>query len=114
VHLKLLGAFHKLHEEIAGSNGLFGYADFVQDMRKDKASIDWQKKTRETRWEVYVVRAVARFTAWWRVLPRTGYGAPLDVLSGYNRADRVGSAQMDRGLDGRFNHSVDSMPPLGV
>ena len=115
-HLKLLGSFHKLYVQISSSNGLFGYSDDLADEKgnNEETPIDWQSKRREKRWEVYVTRAVARFTSWWLSLPKTGYGAPVNVLSMNNGRERVAAAGMEGRLDGGLVINVDTMPPLGA
>jgi len=109
IHLKLLACFHKLQEQISGRDNLFGYPDVVvtdEETKKRQAGI------REKRWEVYVVRAVERFTRWWKILYNSKLGKFEEKITGHNAVKRA--QEFDKALDSGTVFAIDAMPPLGM
>jgi len=109
IHLKLLACFHKLNVEVSGRDNLFGYPDVVvtnEETKKHQAGI------REKRWEVYVVRAVERFTRWWEILYNSKLGKFEEEITSHNAVKRA--QEFDKALDSGTLFSIDAMPPLGM
>lgn len=73
-HLKLLECFYRLKQKIATSEGLFGIsmdiANQLNEIEKDvipeieDKSNELQALLAEKRWQVYLARAVYRFSVW--------------------------------------------------
>ncbi|KAL8790019.1 MAG: hypothetical protein Q9195_006568 [Heterodermia aff. obscurata] len=111
VHLKLLTAFHRLREDIATTDGLFGIHDdmavSISRAEEGKKHADRLRMLREKRWVVYVVKAVQRFERYW---------AQLDAKSMLKQSDiklvRVYGPVQKK--PNKFRWSVDTLPPLDV
>lgn len=109
IHLKLLACFYKLRMQISGRDNLFGYPDVVvtnEETKKFQASI------REKRWEVYVVRAVERFTRWWQTLYNSRLGRFEEEITGHNAVRKA--QEFEKALDSGTVFTIDAMPPLGM
>ena len=88
---------------------MFGYPDIVatnEETKKLQASI------REKRWEVYVVRAVERFTRWWQTLYNSRFGRFEEEITGHNAVRKA--QEFDKALDSGTVFTIDAMPPLGM
>ncbi|KAL8885874.1 MAG: hypothetical protein Q9215_006326 [Flavoplaca cf. flavocitrina] len=86
-HLKLLEAFHRLRENIATTNGLYGIHDhFVKDVYPDEGS-DKERaqlllQLREKRWAIYVTNAERRYAVWFESLPARSHSMPSQLTLG--------------------------------
>ncbi|KAA8895751.1 hypothetical protein FN846DRAFT_968100 [Sphaerosporella brunnea] len=119
-HVKLLALFDKLRFDISTTAGLFGHDPPPEPTQDD---ID---RVQEKRWQVYVTRAVERFTIWWeKAIPRTLNGFVVQELNATNYEPRFRamlSAQKkmleehgDFPLPGmNLTIGVDTLPPLDV
>ncbi|KAI5853316.1 hypothetical protein BZA05DRAFT_352302 [Tricharina praecox] len=113
-HYRLLAAFEKLRLAISNTPGLFGLGSPPGIGQHDINRIA------EKRWQVYVTRAVERFTVWWqKVLPRTFGGMPMDELSKDNLMERLAmwrSSPNDKPKTkaARVDFGVQGLPPLDV
>jgi hypothetical protein len=118
LHLKVLQTFDKLRREICNTEGLFGY---FSSAGMSQMEID---RVQEKRWQVYLTRAVKRFTVWWETMvPATIDGVGVDELRMSNIRERL----LDRfhpmqtvyrgvveDVPGRQMSFRDALPPLGV
>lgn len=105
-HLKLLEAFHQLHEDIAATDGLFGITDGSEGSPTGNAKIDYLAKVREKRWAVYVARAADRFQAWWdKCVPQSQPRLGIKDLGATHEFDRKYTEGQPLSL---------RLPPLGV
>ncbi|KAL9034284.1 MAG: hypothetical protein Q9180_005493, partial [Flavoplaca navasiana] len=80
-HLKLLEAFHRLRENIATTNGLYGIHDhFVKyvypDEGSDKERAQLLLQLREKRWAIYVTNAERRYAVWFESFPARSHSMP--------------------------------------
>ncbi|KAF2839990.1 hypothetical protein M501DRAFT_951869 [Patellaria atrata CBS 101060] len=107
-HLKLLEAFYQLREDISTleSNST--------DPRPSQTT-QADARVREKKWEVYVTRAVERFTKWWEdAIPRTSNGVQTGMLT-RKKLGRAGSMNtvVQKGSRLHFGKTLD-LPPLDV
>ncbi len=103
-HLKLLEAFHKLREDIATSDGLFGISDNEATGSSKREEV--LAKLREKRWAVYVARAADRFERWWTTaIPNSQ--EPL------RQRDMAPKGQFDRIVSVGKPMNITHLPPLG-
>lgn len=120
-HLKLLESFYRLKQSIASTNGLFGIScDTVDDLDQKAPGTDTQKdKTNETipllaekRWQVYISRAVERFSRWrYSLEPNADCYTIGQAISskGQLLADRVNSETAKP-----FSFDSENLPPIDV
>jgi len=113
LHYRLLAAFEKLRRQVSSTPGLFGLNDPVPGT--DPREVD---RVAGKRWQVYITRAVERFTVWWeKVLPKTAGGVPMDDLSKQNlesRAQMWREFQSGRSPWEAAGFGVEHLPPLGI
>ncbi|CUS11570.1 unnamed protein product [Tuber aestivum] len=106
IHLKLLACFHKLRLQISARDNLFGYPDVAvtdEETKKEQARVG------EKRWQVYVVRAVERFTRWWHTLRNSKFEEEITAHNAVRKAE-----EFDKALDSSMVFGVEAMPPLDV
>jgi hypothetical protein len=119
-HLKLLECFYRLRQNIASTNGLFGIScEIVDDLDKSATQTDTHKDKKnegitllaEKRWQVYVSRAVERFSRWrYSLEPKANYYTLAQAISskGQVLADRVNPETAKP-----FSFDAESLPPIG-
>ena len=117
-HLKLLECFYHLKQSIASTNGLFGIScDVVENLDQSAPRTDKDSNNEivtllaEKRWEVYVSRAVERFSKWRNSLePTSNYYALAQAISSKGRtlANRV-----DPETAKPFSFDAENLPPIG-
>ena len=112
-HLKLLEAFHRLRENIATTNGLYGIHNrFVKDVYPDKGS-DKERaqlllQLRQKRWAIYVTNAERRYAVWFESLPARSHSMPSQLTLGKicglfeKTSNKLG-----------FKFDYTTLPPLG-
>ncbi|KAF2197879.1 hypothetical protein GQ43DRAFT_434772 [Delitschia confertaspora ATCC 74209] len=116
-HLKLLHAFHKLRNEIANHEGLYGIHLYEAPAGPSSKPVlqdfeTYLEKLREKRWTIYVTKAVDRFSKWLIKLPVTSDTFPgpiqttdFDPKESSKTADNFPTK--GRGID-----IGDKLPPL--
>ncbi|KAH8689422.1 hypothetical protein BGW36DRAFT_308446 [Talaromyces proteolyticus] len=106
-HLKFLAALAQLRESVENEIGLFkiGGRDSYPDLLENA---EIQQRVREKIWQVYVSRAVDRFTRWWMGVPR--YNNPPTVMS--LKAFDMDPLKLDDGI--RVTLTREELPPLDV
>lgn len=119
-HLKLLECFYRLRQNIASTNGLFGIScDIIEDLDKSATQSDTHKDKNnegitllaEKRWQVYVSRAVERFSRWrYSLEPKADYYTLARAISskGQVLADRVNPETAKP-----FLFDAENLPPIG-
>ncbi|KAL8671495.1 MAG: hypothetical protein Q9168_004009 [Polycauliona sp. 1 TL-2023] len=113
VHLKLLEAFHKLRQDVATTDGLYGIWDrFISDVYPgeglDKERRQLLLKLREKRWAIYVFQAERRYTVWFQELPTRNLGTvSMDAVM------RISKVFEKRGTKSGFRFEPRTLPPLG-
>lgn len=112
-HLKLLEAFHRLRENIATTDGLYGIHDhFVDDIYPgagfDKERAQLLLQLREKRWAIHVTNAERRYAVWFESLPARSHSMPSELTLGKicglfeKTSNKLG-----------FNFDYTALPPLG-
>ncbi|KAF1817515.1 hypothetical protein P152DRAFT_427420 [Eremomyces bilateralis CBS 781.70] len=124
-HLKFLQALYHLRQDVITKVGLFGIKGSAHEDGEiaewdptpkygDKSGAEPRAKVREKRWEIYVSRAVDRFTAWWYTqIPTTYKGARCGMLKRGNMVDPQGLENIAlKGFPIVQLASPDQLPPL--
>jgi hypothetical protein len=119
-HLKLLECFYRLRQNIASTNGLFGIScDIFNDLDQSAPRTDTHKDKNteiitllaEKRWQVYVSRAVERFSRWrYSLEPDADYYTLAEAASseGQILADRVNAETAKP-----FSFDAENLLPIG-
>lgn len=107
-HLKLLGAFYRLREDIGTNNGLYGLSDDLADAAASSGRQQILMKICEKRWAVYVARAASRFERWWNVCIEPG----SRMLQQDDLAPTGSFGSIATGV-GPLSITKDNLPPLG-
>lgn len=102
-HKQLLRCFLDLKQTVLKTKGLFK-TEFVHKNKNELDPIARQSAAEESRWSIYVSRAIHRFSVWWACLSVTGTPGP-----GSNQL-----LEKSHGLHGRWTWTGDQMPPLGM
>lgn len=120
-HLKLLECFYRLKQQVAGSDGQFGVSMDVVAQLDESAQVGGSKfedknnevlaLLAEKRWQVYISRAVTRFSVWRDALEPT-----YDYYTLKQATDSKGEVLADR-----VDHTkakpillhTDNLPPIG-
>ncbi|KAL1958397.1 hypothetical protein VTO42DRAFT_4498 [Malbranchea cinnamomea] len=113
-HLKLLSAMTDLRDTISRTDGLFS----VHDSQIGPSSADGQQRAkalallREKRWQIYVSRAVDRFTKWIQNCIRVDHGLGWNngVIT-MEEAEKAGCRAWTR-WNYRIPWTVEMLPPL--
>lgn len=105
-HLKFLAALAHLQNSVRTTDGLFkiNRPKKHNDLLEDETI---KSRIEEKRWQVYVSRAVDRFTQWWLSLPT--YKQPPTVMS----LKRFEMDPLTLKEDARIVLTKDDLPPLG-
>lgn len=126
-HLKFLHSLHGLRQDISTRVGLFdingppredgqqGEESDPAPNYSDQAGIEPRAKVREKRWEVYVSRAVDRFSTWWySQVPATSKGEPGGMLTCNSLLnDKNLEATVTQGIPIPALSNPDRLPPIG-
>lgn len=96
-HIQLLRCFLNLKQTVSKTKGLFK-AEYVHKIKNELDPIARQSAAEESRWSIYVSRAIHRFSVWWTCLSGTG----TQVL------------EKSYGPHGGWTWTGDQMPPLGM
>ncbi|OKL62844.1 hypothetical protein UA08_01814 [Talaromyces atroroseus] len=106
-HLKFLAVLAQLQHAIRTKDGLFK----INKPKKHSPLLEdatIKSRVEEKRWQVYVSRAVDRFTQWWLTLPT--YKEPPTVMS----LKRFEMDPLTLDQDARIVLTKDQLPPLDV
>jgi hypothetical protein len=114
-HLKLLAAFADLRDAIGKSDGLFSIHN--REIDKFRGNPNTMNEAAallcEKRWQVYVTRAVERFTTWWqKCVPTCG----VDGLDSFFTVKDVEQGKIlaeAPTCKTKITWTPDTMPPLG-
>ncbi|OJJ60978.1 hypothetical protein ASPSYDRAFT_66854 [Aspergillus sydowii CBS 593.65] len=99
-HTQLLRCFLNLKQTISKTKGLFK-TEHVHKIKNETDPVTRQSAAEESRWSIYVSRAIHRFSVWWTRLAATG-------------TPGLGSDQVLEKSSGRWIWTGDQMPPLDV
>ncbi|KAL4801955.1 hypothetical protein BDV18DRAFT_167102 [Aspergillus unguis] len=100
-HIQLLRCFVNLKQTVLKTKGLFK-TEYVHKHQNELDPVTRQSAAEESRWSIYVSRAIHRFCVWWARLSVTGTpGAGSDQLS-------------EKRPHGGWTWTGDQMPPLDV
>jgi len=120
-HLKLLECFYRLRQNIASTNGLFGIScDVVEELEQNASRTDTHKDKRneiitllaEKRWQVYVSRAVERFSTW-------RYSLELNtdcytIAQAIKTKGQILADRVDTETAKPFSFDAENLPPIDV
>ena len=96
-HIQLLRCFLNLKQTVSKTKGLFK-TEYVHKNKNELEPIARQSAAEESRWSIYVSRAIYRFSVWWPGLSATG----TQVF------------EKSYGPHGGWAWTGDQMPPLGM
>lgn len=102
-HIQLLRCFLNLKQTVLKTKGLFK-TEYVHKIKNELDPIARQSAAEESRWSIYVSRAIHRFSVWWTRLSVTGTPGP-----GSNQL-----LEKSYGPHGGWTWTGDQMPPLGI
>ncbi|OJI99490.1 hypothetical protein ASPVEDRAFT_81102 [Aspergillus versicolor CBS 583.65] len=102
-HIQLLRCFLNLKQTVLKTKGLFK-TEYVHEIKNGLDPIARQSAAEESRWSIYVSRAIHRFSIWWTRLSVTGTPGP-----GSNQL-----LEKSYGPHGGWTWTGDQMPPLDV
>ncbi|KAL8993151.1 MAG: hypothetical protein Q9169_006561 [Polycauliona sp. 2 TL-2023] len=113
-HLKLLEAFHKLREDVATTDGLYGIWDEFVGEAYPGEGLDQEKaelllKIREKRWAIYIIHAERRYTVWFQKMPTQNFplldeAALTAIRKSFEKIGTIAS----------FIFDPSTLPPLDV
>jgi hypothetical protein len=119
-HLKLLECFYRLRQEIASTNGLFGITCDIAESVDQKAPRTEPHKDKndeaiillaEKRWQVYVTRAVERFSRWrYSLEPNADYYTLAQAIA--TKAQILGD-RVEPETAKPFLFDEENLPPIG-
>ena len=102
-HIQLLRRFLDLKQTVLKTKGLFK-TEYAHKNKNELDPIARQSAAEESRWSIYVSRAIHRFSVWWTCLSVTGTPGP-----GPNQV-----SEKSYGPHGGWTWTGDQMPPLGI
>lgn len=87
-HLKLLSIFRHIRDEVINRDGLFGIYNSIAtgDMSRMFDRVDESRgravvKPAQVRWQVYISRAIERYTRWFDSFPKKDFNGKVEFLS---------------------------------